>query len=96
MQENLSVKDATNVHVSENRHTINESVADISTLESQMLNISQRLENKLTDLEQLLQVYLQLDLAAEEIKRMRRKIQISLEHFQLQLNMKVVTKSDYS
>ena len=73
--------------MSENRQTLNLLVSDVGTINDLVSNVTQMLDNRISQLETLLPMYLQLDALVEEIKQSLQKALIYMEHLQLQLNM---------
>ena len=90
--ESITLINVTNVQVAENRQTVNQLLADVSKLDSKVLNITQTLENRILDLEEMVQVYLQIDLAIEEFKRSFSEFCDQIEHFHIKLNMLAIGK----
>ena len=78
--------------IAEDRQTLNLIVSDMGALNDQIVNVTQRLDNRIFQLEMLLPMYLQLDSMVEEIKQSLQKALIYVEHLQLQLNMLSIGK----
>ena len=55
--------------IAEDRQTLNLIVSDMGALNDQIVNVTQRLDNRIFQLETLLPMYLQLDSMVEEIKQ---------------------------
>jgi hypothetical protein len=87
VEDSLSILNVSRVQISENRHVINELVDDLHIVDREIANISVELERQLMELENLVQLYLQMNLIIGEIKDMIQRVMFYLEHFQLQLNM---------
>ena len=73
--------------IAENRQTLNLIVSDMGAINEQIANVTQKLDNRIFQLETLLPMYLQLDGLVEEIKQSLQKALIYVEHLQLQLVM---------
>ena len=71
---------------------MNLTVSDMGALNDQIVNVTQRLDNRIFQLETLLPMYLQLDSMVEEIKQSPQKALAYVEYLQLQLNMLSIGK----
>ena len=92
VQESLSLINVSRARIAEDRQTLNLIVSDMGALNDQIVNVTQRLDNRIFQLETLLPMYLQLDSMVEEIKQSLQKALIYVEHLQLQLNMLSIGK----
>ena len=68
VQESLSLINISRACIAEDRQTLNLIVSDMGALNDQIVNVTQRLDNPIFQLEMLLPMYLQLDSMVEEIK----------------------------
>ena len=68
VQESLSLINVSRARIAEDRQTLNLIVSDMGALNDQIVNVTQRLDNPIFQLEMLLPMYLQLDSMVEEIK----------------------------
>ena len=92
VQESLSLINVSRARIAGDRQTLNLIVSDMGALNDQIVNVTQRLDNRIFQLETLLPMYLQLDSMVEEIKQSLQKALIYVEHLQLQLNMLSIGK----
>jgi len=92
VQESMSLINVSRARIAEDRQTLNLIVSDMGALNDQIVNVTQRLDNRIFQLETLLPMYLQLDSMVEEIKQSLQKALIYVEHLQLQLNMLSIGK----
>ena len=92
VQESLSLINVSRARLAENRQTLNLIVSDMGAINEQIANVTQKLDNRIFQLETLLPMYLQLDGLVEEIKQSLQKALIYVEHLQLQLNMLSIGK----
>lgn len=87
LDKSLSVLNLTRVQVSENRHSINDIVKTLHVIDKRLINVTQMLETRLTEMEHFITVYLQIDLVVEELKQGILKATLILEHLKNQLNV---------
>ena len=92
VQESLSLINVSRARIAENRQTLNLIVSDMGAINEQIANVTQKLDNRIFQLETLLPMYLQLGGLVEEIKQSLQKALIYVEHLQLQLNMLSIGK----
>ena len=92
VQESLHLINVSRARIAENRQTLNLIVSDMGATNEQIANVTQKLDNRIFQLETLLPMYLQLDGLVEEIKQSLQKALIYVEHLQLQLNMLSIGK----
>ena len=92
IQESLSLINVSRARIAENRQTLNLIASDMGAINEQITNVTQKLDNRIFQLETLLPMYLQLDGLVEEIKQSLQKALIYVEHLQLQLNMLSIGK----
>ena len=92
VQESLSLINVSRTRLAENRQKLNLIVSDMGVINEQTANVTQKLDNRIFQLETLLPTYLQLDGMVEEIKQTPQKALIDVEHLQLQLSMLSIGK----
>ena len=68
VEESLSILNTSRVQISENRQSINKLSISINNIQERIYNVSQILEKEVVQFEELVQLYLQLDLIIEEAK----------------------------
>ena len=92
VQESMSLINVSRARIAEDRQTLNLIVSDMGALNDQIVNVTQRLDNRIFQLETLFPMYLQLDSMVEEIKQSLQKALVYVEYLQLQLNMLSIGK----
>ena len=88
VQESLSLINVSRARITENRQPLNLIVSDMGAINEQIANLTQKLDNRIFQLETLLQ----LDGLVKEIKQSFQKALIYVKHLQLQLNMLSIGK----
>lgn len=85
--ESISVINVSRVDIGENRHAINELIASVDEINEGLSNVTSVLANKLSELEEIMQAYSQMDMILAEVRMAINKGISFLEHLELQLNM---------
>lgn len=87
VEESLTLLNASRVHISENRQTINNLIENLGALENKLNTVTQQIGERMTALETFIGTYFQMDLVMEEVKQIIHRVTFYLEHLQLQLNL---------
>ena len=87
LTDSVTIVNITREQVMENRHSLNSLINSVQALDQEIANVTGALEEHITELEQFVQVYLQVDLAIETLKQAIQGAVMYLEHLSMQLDM---------
>lgn len=87
VQKSLTIIKQNRGLISQNRQSINHLVTDLSLLQARLNNVTTLIDRRVSELEHFYTIYLQLDLALEEIKLIIREVRSSLNKFFAKLNI---------
>ena len=86
-KKSLSILNTSRVQISENRQSINKLFISRNNNQERIYNVSQILEKQVVQLEEFVQLYLQIDLIIEEVKRTVNKVQTYMDLYSYNWNM---------
>ncbi|MEW8543129.1 MAG: hypothetical protein AB2693_06300, partial [Candidatus Thiodiazotropha sp.] len=92
LEESLSIINTSRLSIDRNRQTINDILNSLSDMDRKMETITGALELQIHELSHFVQVYTQLDLVVEELKRFMLKGLFLIEHLKVQLSFMSLSK----
>lgn len=87
IEESLTIINSSRISIDRNRQTINDILTSMTDMDNKFANITDALELGLTELSQFTQIYLQLDIVVEELKRFMLKGLFLVEHLKVKLSV---------
>ena len=92
LEESLSIINTSRISIDRNRQTINDILNSLTEMDRKMESITGALELQIHELSHFIQVYTQLDLVVEELKRFMLKGLFLIEHLKVQLSFMSLSK----
>lgn len=92
LEESLSIINTSRISIDRNRQTINDILNSLTEMDRKMESITEALELQIHELSHFIQVYTQLDLVVEELKRFMLKGLFLIEHLKVQLSFMSLSK----
>jgi hypothetical protein len=87
LETSLTLLNVSRVQISENRQTLNTLIGNMGELDTHLKSLASYMDKQVFEITAFLRVYLQIDLAMEEIKLMIQGAILYSEQLKLQLNM---------
>lgn len=87
LQESLTIINVSRSQIADNRQTINTLITGMAMLSLELRKLTKDIDRDLKELEEFTQLYIQVDLAIEEIKQMVQRAALYIDNFRVQLDM---------